>query len=351
MFFLVNIAIIIMITLFMAKSSAHARAGFVRVCTTATLSFFPLTLLLSGSALAFSPPLVFSDSAQVSASKIYLDDLVANIGDNKILKDKITGVMVGVSPLPGKTKIIKKNDILRTLKRNGITEENTEIKIPEEITITRKAIVYGRKEIEALIRGELEKRNFVNKSGAAFSLFDVQKDVVLPFGKIVPMVKMPSQIKGLNMFWVSFYVDGQLKEKVWAKGTIKRFNEVLAVNKNISANEVISEDDLVYVKKNILDLDGNYLTNTKAAIGMKAVTNVSQGSILKKSSVEEQSSVKAGDMVSILATFKNMTISAVGKILSAQGSVGDTVTVLNVESKEKIQAVVLNEKSVKVEVQ
>jgi flagella basal body P-ring formation protein FlgA len=330
--------------------SARVGAGSCRTAIALVLLFLPLTLLLLENASASSKRLAFSDSVQVVSSKVYLNDIMTVVKGGEILKQKAQNVVVATAPIPGKVKVIKKNQVLRALNRNNLNSKDIEVFIPDEIKITRKSRVYSKREIEALIRKELLKKNFIDNKNSVFFVNEIQKDVILPIGDIRALVKMPGRIKDSNKFWVSFYINGKLKNRIWAKGDIKRNMDVLAAKNTLTVNDIIKEDDLFYMSRNILELNGNYITNKAAVLGKKALINISRGALFKKESVGIKDTIKAGDMVNILAHTKNMTIKASGRVLSNKGSVGDTVNVLNVDSKEKLQAVVVNEKTVEVEV-
>ncbi len=316
----------------------------------AALCLLPLTLLLTEDAYAFSPRMVFSDSVQIASANVYLNDITAAIQGSNVLKKKADSIVVTTAPAAGKVKVVRKSQVLRALSRHNINATNTELVIPDEIRVSRKSVIYGHKEIEKIIRDVLLKKNFIDRGNTVFTLSGIQKDVTLPTGDITTIVKVPGRIKALNTFWVSFYVDGRLKRRVWAKGEIKRNMEVLAAGRHISANEVITKADLVYMKRNILALKGDYITNERAVIGKRAARNIPAGSIIKKNSIGIVAAVKAGDIVTILARMKNLTLNVSGRVISPEGSVGDTVTVMNIDSREKLRAVVLNNKAVNVEV-
>jgi flagella basal body P-ring formation protein FlgA len=331
--------------------SARVGAGSYRATlVSALVVILPLTLLLLENASAFTARLVFSTKTQVNTSKIYLDDIIASAEGSGLLKQKARNIIVASAPIPGKVKVIKRPQVVRALSKHNLTTGDTKIFIPEEIKVTRKSQTFQIKDIETIIRAELLKRNFIDKNNTAFKVDEVQKDIVLPLGNVKTYVKVPGRIKDHNKFWVSFYIDGKLKNRIWAKGTIKRNLEVLSVNKDINANDIITEADLTYVKRNILELSGNYITNKRAVIGKKALRNLKSGAILKKEVIGSAPSVKAGDIVNIKARIKNLQISAYGKVLTREGAIGDTVTVLNIDSKETLQAIVLNRKTVEVEV-
>ena len=329
--------------------SARVGAGSLRAALL-TLVFLPLTLLLLENASAFNTRLAFSNETQVNTPFVYLDDIVVDYNGNELIRQKSERIIVASAPFPGKIKIIKRPQVVRALRKHDLTTGNNDIYVPEKITVTRKAKTFGIKDIESIIRTELTRKNFVDNKKSLFTLTDIQKEVVLPADNIKTIVKMPGKFRSNNKFWVSFYVNGKLKNRVWAKGSIKRNVEVLAINKSLGANKIIKEEDLVYVKKNILDLNGNYITNKRAIVGKKSVKNLREGSIFKKSSIGEPPIVKAGDTVNIQAQMKNLTINTNGVVLSAAGHKGDTINVLNVNSKEKLKAVVVSNKTVIIEV-
>ncbi len=324
-------------------------AGIKQVCLIATY-FLLVTLLLSGSVFAQTPRLVFPDSSQVTSSRIYLSDIAYLTQPGTLTQNKMKGIMVAVAPSPGKVRVLKRRQIVRILRTRGITEKNITLDLPEKILVSRKFVFFDKNKIERLIRDELLQRNFIDEKNSEFEIYEIQKDVRLPVGKVTKRVKMPNNLRADNRFWVSFFVDGKLKNRIWARGSIKRHIDVLVANRDIKVNDKITADDLSYTTMNLLELNGDYFTNIRAVANKRAAVNISSGMLIKKRSIDSFAAVKAGDLVTIMAVMKNMTINAYGKVLTHEGSIGETVTVMNVDSKEKLQAVVVSNKIVKVEV-
>ena len=340
-----------LISILLAKlPSARVGAGSYRTTVTSVLVVLPLTLLLLESASAFSMRLAFSDALNVTTSKVYLNDILKPTKENSLFMQKTNNIVVASAPRPGKYKIIKKSQVLKVLAKHNLTDSATTLIIPDEIKVTRNSQVFAKKEIESLIRRELLRNNFINNENTAFTVEDYQKDVVLPLGDVRTSIKMPGKLRASNKFWISFYLNGKLKNRIWASGTIKRYLEVISAKNDITANQTIKAEDLVFVKSNILDLSGDYFTNERALIGKNAKINISEGSLFRNDSIDTPPLLKAGDKVNILASMKNMKISAFGKVLSREGSVGDRITVMNLDSNEKLEAIVLNNSTVKVEV-
>lgn len=120
--------------------------------------------------------------------------------------------------------------------------------------------------------------------------------------------------------------------------------EVITAAKGISKGQRITAQHLTskQVAKHLTR--SNQFKSSTNLIGSRSKRNVRAGQTINYNYI---CTICKGDKITILASFKGMTIKTQGEALE-DGRIGDNISIRNVKSKKKIQARVLNTELVKV---
>jgi len=97
--------------------------------------------------------------------------------------------------------------------------------------------------------------------------------------------------------------------------------------------------DITIVRRPKAEFAANIITTAEQAIGLAARRAMRPGEVLRQTDLAKPEVVTRNDNVTITFQVPGITLTMRGKALEG-GSLGDTVNVLNVQSKRSIQATV-----------
>ncbi|HTZ03264.1 MAG TPA: flagellar basal body P-ring formation chaperone FlgA [Xanthobacteraceae bacterium] len=129
-----------------------------------------------------------------------------------------------------------------------------------------------------------------------------------------------------------------LRQPVRYTGTAIGTVDALAVNRPIERGEVIAASDLTTLRRP-QTAAGEAMTDAKAVIGLAARHALRPGQPLASGDVMKPEIVARNDTVTIVYQVPGVTLTLRGQAKDA-GALGDTISVINVESKRVVQAVI-----------
>jgi len=290
------------------------------------------------------------EKALVEKDEILLGKIAGIEGDDHLLIRKLKKMVIGRSPLPGKSRYIGRKYIKLRLKQNDIDLLNLVFKAPEKIKISRSFVEISREEIEKIVLDYIYGKEFWDKNNTKIVNIQITKLPLLPRKKITYKIIPPKVMNGMGTIPLSvhFLVDGELYKKVKATVKIKIFKEVLVTKKPLGRYRTITQEDVYMQKMDITNLPNDIITNYKDILGKRVRRNIWAKVVLRAEYIEFPPLVKRGDTVLIVAESDNMKISALGEVRKS-GRRGERVKVINLNSNKKIFARVIDENTVRVD--
>jgi flagella basal body P-ring formation protein FlgA len=134
---------------------------------------------------------------------------------------------------------------------------------------------------------------------------------------------------------------------VFVPAQVRLYRQVLAVNRPVSRNAVLREQDLQLVERDVGLLNQGYLTEMAQAIGNKLTRAAQPGQVLSASYLVLAEVVRKGDQVLITARTGSIGVRMPGEALS-DGAQGTQISVRNLQSKRVIKARVMGPGQVEV---
>jgi flagella basal body P-ring formation protein FlgA len=107
----------------------------------------------------------------------------------------------------------------------------------------------------------------------------------------------------------------------------------------VGRGDVLRDSDLVIEKRPKTELQADTIRDPAGAIGMAAQQAFRAGQTIRSADITRPQLVKRGEPVMIRYEVPGIVLTARGKA-EESGSLGDTVNIVNVQSKRVIQAVV-----------
>ena len=131
--------------------------------------------------------------------------------------------------------------------------------------------------------------------------------------------------------------------------TISLYKNVVVSSRTLRKGDVITAGDVKLSKHNIADLSYGYFVEKKSGVGMKVKRRAVAGTVLTPSMLKKPLVISRGQRVAIMAQSGRMEVRMMGKALN-NGAIGDRIKVINIKSKQKLEAVVTSSSEVKVDI-
>lgn len=171
----------------------------------------------------------------------------------------------------------------------------------------------------------------------------------VPAGKIHFQLfqKDKRRLAGYVRLVVVVRVNGVAENRVKISGWVDVFESVVCACRNLKKGEIIKEDDLYLVRKNISRLTQNILTDMGKAVGLMVKHTIKKDTCIKEWMFEKPPIVERGDLVTILAESDDLKVTVPGRVL-VKGYMGEIIRVQNLMSKKVIYGRVINNSTVMV---
>jgi flagella basal body P-ring formation protein FlgA len=147
---------------------------------------------------------------------------------------------------------------------------------------------------------------------------------------------------------VGVAVNGKKVSVITVPVNIEVWSDVILTAKPLGRFQPIGYDDLQIKKMDLARVPSSAIVDLDQVVGSRTRRSIAANCILRKDHVEIPPVVKRGDVVSVVAESAHLKVSAKGRA-KENGSVGDRVKVVNLRSKKVIYALVVDDRTVRVD--
>ncbi len=283
---------------------------------------------------------------RVNSEKILLGD-IAQVQADLFLKESLEKLIIGNAPKPDKIKVYDKDKIISLIQGYRYLPAETIITSADRIYVKRLSQKISKEDIRKFVIDSLN-RHFPDKE---FELthFHVQGLDLYPQGKITFKADTADMVdtRGRFSLFVDVMVDGTRVDRSNVKGEIAIYEKVFCAAANFKKGRTLSRADFYLERKNIFELDHDYIRQFET-IGNKVLkTNLKKGDILRTSQLSEPFLVKKGEVVTLVAKNENMMIVTSG-ICMENGFKNSPVWVENLSSGKLIRGIAKDNSKVEV---
>jgi len=298
------------------------------------LGVAPVFLGLCGLAVAAqNAPPALRTSVTVTGDIVRIGDLVENAG-------AVADVPIFRAPDLGTRGVVAAERIIEAIRPQHLIGIDT--RGLSEVIVTRASRAITPKEISTRIAQVLEGQYGL---GAARNIL-VQFDRDARTLHVEPAATGELQVLAVayNPRTTRFDITFDLPSSAALHRQTTRFTGVayetvdaLSVDHQLERGEVLKASDLVVLKRP--KSEGAVVTDIRAAAGMAARHQLHTGQPLHEADLMKPAIVQRNDMVTIIYQVPGVTLTLRGQAQDT-GALGDTVNVLNVESKRVVRGVV-----------
>ena len=156
----------------------------------------------------------------VIGPKILLSDLLSPEGLDLLKNANLQTTVVGLSPLPGKSRIVDTRTVQAKLIELGITADRYNVQLPQEIRVDRQVQTIDAARIEDFIRNDF--LTTLPWDDARLVEMTIPEPVTLPVGQIEMTFQPPARTDFARPFYLSmeFRVDGQTVKRAFYRTVV-----------------------------------------------------------------------------------------------------------------------------------
>ncbi len=332
----------------LSTAIAHKRLTITFVACFCLIGLFPMS-----DQGTFAVSLITIDvpeTTKVNQERITLGMISEiKVEDRQLLK-KLQNIYLISAPGPGQSQRISNSYIQTRLKQNHIPLKSVVLNAPPEILLIGRSVEVSKPMIEKAVLAYIFKHMPWNKNDTKIKKIRVSQKVVLPPGKVTYRVEAPGNIKykAAMTLPVNFYVDGKPRKKIWVSVSLGVMKEVLVTRRLLGRYQPITQDDITLKKVDIATLSSDVILGYENILGKRTKRKIRVGTVLRETLIELPPLIKPGDLVTLVAESAGMKITTHG-VAKKKGRKGEMIMVVNLDSKKRINAQVVDANTVKVD--
>jgi flagella basal body P-ring formation protein FlgA len=333
----------------MATTSFRSR--WLRRLASSTLIWTGVLLLGQALGAAGLTSVRVYDRADVVEDQIRLGGIAQIDGDDDALVRQLRGVILGRSPLLGKTRTLEPSALISRLRQSGIDPEQLDLQIPSVIVLSREAVTIERDQIEQIVRGFLQQQAGKKPDeGIVVKDIRVPETVQLPKGPFTARVIAPKngELAGPVPLQVVFNVEPDFERRIGVTASLEQRANVVVTRRPLGRFRPIDAADVELKALDVAGLPADRIDDPEAVIGKRTRRALDSGTVLRPDLLEFPPIVKRGDRVRIIAESAGLRISAYGQV-KQKGAQGELIPVVNLDSNKVVHARVVDAMTVRID--
>ncbi len=305
--------------------------------------------LLGGCAAAFAQSDTVAQSGPeteviatpVLRANVTVTSDVVRVGD--IIDNAGTAAQIAIYRAPdlGTTGTLQASQVLATLRAHQIIGIDT--KDIREISVTRLSRSLASKDVEQRIAALLERRNGLGDAANITVTFDRElRTLQLDASNTGDLQPVSTRYDPRNgRFDVMFEVansNSSVPTRLRFTGTAIETVEVGVLTRSVDRNEVLKSSDIVVERRPKAEV-GPQPARRDRALGMQTRKAMNAGQALRMADLAKPDLVQRDQSVTLIYQTDGLYLTMRAKAVDS-GSEGDTVSVINTQSKRTVQGVV-----------
>ena len=276
-----------------------------------------------------------------TAERVIVRDAMVTLGDLFAGLSDRTEEAVAPAPAPGGQAVYDLNRLAGIAKLHNVAWQPRTWS--DRVVIERASQTVGQADIESALRKALQRRGLAARSEIELA------------GK-APMIQLPAGVSAAvqidqleydersGRFSATMVVD---TTRLPIVGRAIALLEVPVLNRRFAAGEIIRKDDIDWVTMRAEQAGRQAIAEPERLIGQEIRRVVPAGQTLRASDLRTPLAVTKNAVVTMMLQTPRMQLTSKGKAME-DGSVGDTVRIMNTQSKTVIEGVVTSMNTVQV---
>ncbi len=281
--------------------------------------------------------------AVMTKAEVTLADIANISSDNSEALLNISRIKIGNSPNPGKSILISAQNILDTLRNNGVDLNKVGYSFLPNITVSRAGRSLNINEAQAVIE------SLMMDESADLKL----KQVIIPentqifTGPATITAQLKNQTASARIYTLQLTNSDSEKLSVDVKAEVESWKYVPVAARNLNAGSTIEAMDFGLARLNTKELTRNIAVAAEQLIGKQIQQSISQGETFKLPGLQKAIDLKSGSRVQMVYKTEGLIATARGITLK-DGEVGEIIEVRNDSSKQVVLGRIKDKSTVEV---
>jgi len=310
-----------------------------------------VSLLVLGAGSANSQVvkrIVLHDKAETAGPRILLGEIADIKGFDSRTARRLSNLDAGCAALPGKSRLVAKNK-LESLVKSVYKAGPVLVIGPESFPVVTRARRVEPDEIFGMVRAFIESRMPWKNDRVEIKFKAIKSDFLVPDRRLVPRVEAvgDEDYLGYSLFNLIMEEDGREVARFPVSCNIRVFRKVLVSSSRIPRASSLTGENVKVEEREITGLPGKALTSLQQARGLETVRIISPGRIITSDMVAPPVVINRGDQVQVVA-YTGSILIRLPATAEEPGRVGEFVTIRNSATGKKLQAKVVDSKTVEI---
>ncbi|MDR2422857.1 MAG: flagellar basal body P-ring formation chaperone FlgA [Deltaproteobacteria bacterium] len=294
--------------------------------------------------------MIFPSENTVEGERIILGDVATVAPDSpedQKLADLLASLDLGQAPGPGRRITLRRQILEQRIASSGAPLSEARFSLPAEVTLYGGGQSSRESQVRTIVQNYLAKTEpYVSGHYDLVSLTSA-KPPTLPNGQVeYRFVSLPSSNPGFLTGTIFFSVDGRDAARLRITAQIDLRMPALVAARDLPRGQILAEGDLAESQVAYSQSKGA-LKETSQAVGQTLRVSLRAGAPVRDRDLVQTSMVKKGETVTIVAQSGGLKVTALGQARQ-DGALGQTISVINQDSKKTISAKVIGPGQVEV---
>ena len=309
-----------------------ATSGRVTVMIVARVAFAVAALSLAIVPALAAERLALKGDVTVSSDVLTLGDLVAGAPESHAMRPLFR------SPALGETGTIQAQRIVAAASALGLSRIETGGR--QQVTVTRAARRITTAEIENAVKRALELQHGIDSRPLSIAFDGAPNLVTAPDVKgqvTAEDVTFDRRTRRVSALVSVGTQAGERRAATRVAGAAVELVEVAVLNRSLNRGEAVQASDFSVERRTRETLPSDVQLDASSLVGQVARRALSSGSVVRTGDLAQPEIVARGEMVTVVYEMPGMMLTLRGRANEA-GAKGDTISILNLQSKKNLHA-------------
>jgi len=310
-----------------------------------------LWLVVAGLLLGVNPAhgaLTVKSQAEASGEYITLSALAELPPD---LSQKCGSAPIWSAPPPGEVYTLTQEFLKYRLEQMGLMHLFEGTSWPAAIQVRQSGVPLKGEEVVTAFRRYIQEHSPYPPNNLNIEVFPLKEMVVIPDPQVTLSFVAPRSDKFLGDVTLEMAIlhQGQPLKRLRVSGVVRLKRQVVCATRPLRAQTMIGPEDVQVVSREVtgLNVDDFYISSDQV-VGRILARSAGPQEIITTRHLSSQPIIKRGDNVNVVLDQGGLEIATKG-VAQEQGHPGKTIRLINPKSKKEFQGLVVDAKTVKVQ--
>jgi flagellar basal body P-ring formation protein FlgA len=295
----------------------------------------------------------FRDRVNVNGPRVNLLDLCESGTLPEDWQVYLAGIDIGAAPEGNTIKTINMENlriyVRQLVESQGLNPNQVAVRLPDKISILRRKQVISKGQIEEIVRQHVLKTTAAKPEDVHVQTVGMEEPLIVPDGTLSWEVQSPlhDPVSGGTALTIQFYVNGNrlLSSRVVSK--VQVFQTVVCAARSLKRDEIVGAADLRLLRINVAHHPERFRTEVDQVAGKRLTADVDANQPVDTEALDKAVTVKRGSTVMVVYHREGLSLTAKGQA-KEDGTLGDRVKVINMDSKRTLLCRVIDPHTVEV---